>query len=414
MFKLQSQTKKGNGLKMAEFLKRRRIEMGIKLEDLSCGVCSPSYLSRIENNIVDVSEDYYKALCEKMNINYETVKVEREKNLYEDLLRAYFRINNVEIEAIVNHALASNSYCEIEIELMVLFYNIINNNYDEARRTLIRLDSVSNSLTNNELLFYMYAFALYAHKTNQNVKAYQQIMVLSKVEHNNALLDMAIYDLGVDIMMAIGNVALSYEYYHKFEKIAEMPIFGIRLHLHKLQLMTYTSSANYESALEQVELIKKNLNLTVPYIKEKYYYYLGIIMYINNDYEKLYNILVDNIISARIASLLMMTVKKINDHQLQKSLIEKLDKYCFTKYEKLYDNYYRYVKLIFEGNSSYVLYNYVKNVLLSEKIYYDGFLIMEIKKAYLEECEGCSKYKEGMRYIKQDWQDGMYKNLNNK
>ena len=58
MFKLQSQTKKGNGLKMAEFLKRRRIEMGIKLEDLSCGVCSPSYLSRIENNIVDVSEDY--------------------------------------------------------------------------------------------------------------------------------------------------------------------------------------------------------------------------------------------------------------------------------------------------------------------------------------------------------------------
>ena len=163
MLKLQNQAKKGNGLGMSEFLKRKRMEMGFKLEDLSNGVCSVSYLSRIENNAVDVKENYYKALCEKMNIDYETVKEERTKNLYEDILRAYFKKETEEVENLVNHALSCNSYCGIEIELMVLFYNIINKNYDEARSTLLRLDTISSSFTNNELLFYMYAFALYAY-----------------------------------------------------------------------------------------------------------------------------------------------------------------------------------------------------------------------------------------------------------
>ena len=62
MLKLQNQAKKGNGLGMSEFLKRKRMEMGFKLEDLSNGVCSVSYLSRIENTkqcIIDNSNRKY-------------------------------------------------------------------------------------------------------------------------------------------------------------------------------------------------------------------------------------------------------------------------------------------------------------------------------------------------------------------
>ena len=47
---------------LSQFLKRKRLELGLKLEDLSEGVCSSSYLSRIENNVVEASETYYKAL----------------------------------------------------------------------------------------------------------------------------------------------------------------------------------------------------------------------------------------------------------------------------------------------------------------------------------------------------------------
>ncbi|MCI6716432.1 MAG: helix-turn-helix transcriptional regulator [Mollicutes bacterium] len=411
MLKLQNQAKKGNGLGMSEFLKRKRMEMGFKLEDLSNGVCSVSYLSRIENNAVDVKENYYKALCEKMNIDYETVKEERTKNLYEDILRAYFKKETEEVENLVNHALSCNSYCGIEIELMVLFYNIINKNYDEARSTLLRLDTISSSFTNNELLFYMYAFALYAHQTNQNIRAYQQIIVLSKIEHNNIFLETAIYDLGIDIMISIRNIPLAYEYYYNFEKLAEMPLFGTNLYLHKLQLMVYTADLNYLDAKTQMEEMKKNLDLNNLQVKEKYYYYTGLIMYLNRDYEAVYNLLINNCLSARITSLLSEIINKTHNYNIQQAIIKKLDQYCFTKYEKMYDDYYRYIKLLLEGNSSYSLYNYVKNILLPIKNFYDGFLMHEIKKEYLDICEGCSKYKEGIRYIRKCLEEGFNQKL---
>lgn len=409
MIKLQNQTKKGNGLGMSEFLRRRRMEMGIKMEELSDGVCSVSYLSRIENNVVDVSDNYYKALFEKMNINYEMAKAERSKNLYEDLLRLYFKGEYEEIENIVNHALTSNCYCDIEIELLVLYYNIIKGNYDEARGTLLKLDGISSNFTNTELIFYMYSFALYAHKTNQNIKAYQQIMVLSKLEYNNTFIETVIYDLGISIMMSLWNIPFAYEFYYHFEKLAEMPLFGTNLYLHRLSLMTYTSRYTYQK--EKLEDMAKNLNLDNVNVKEKYYYYKGLIMYLNQDYDEVCDLLINNMLSARITGLLICVVRHTSNYNMRQIIIKKLDQYCFTKHEKIYDDYYRYVKLLLEGNSSYVLYNYVKNILLSVKNYYDGFLMQEIKKDYVEVCEGSSKYKEGIRYLKKELDDGLIQKL---
>ena len=64
---------KNEKAKLSRFLKRRRIELGKTLEEVSEGVCSTSYLSKIENCLVDVDDSYFKMLFEKLNLEYNNV-----------------------------------------------------------------------------------------------------------------------------------------------------------------------------------------------------------------------------------------------------------------------------------------------------------------------------------------------------
>lgn len=66
----------------SQVLKRKRLEKKRTLEELAQGICSPSYLSKIENAIVKVDEYYYQLLFEKLDIPFEDMKKERDSNLF--------------------------------------------------------------------------------------------------------------------------------------------------------------------------------------------------------------------------------------------------------------------------------------------------------------------------------------------
>lgn len=402
MIKIENQNNNGNGLPLSGFLKRRRLEMGLKLEDLSNGVCSISHLSRIENNLVDIDDEQYQALFEKLNINYEQVKVTRQKNVYEALLREFIKNNNGEIEELVNEALNSNSYCSIEVELMVLFYNIINENYEEARKLLMKLENISNTLTNNELLFYLYSLALYAFNTNQLVLAYRQILVLTNIELNNSFFKAVVYDLAIDIMINVNQVCLAYEYFRLFEKTVEMPLFGERYNLHKLQLLKFSSDINYEKTQNKMKKIASTLDLSNNKTNLLFNYYKALILYYNHQYQEVSNLILNTKIDAKLSSILVSIALKTTNYTMQQDIMKRLDQLKFTKYEKLYSDYYQYLKLVMEGNSNYTLYNYIKNILMISEPYYDGFVNNEVINEYLDKCSGASKYKEGIRFIKKE------------
>ena len=58
-------------------IKKQRKELDISLEALSHGVCSPSYLSKIENNILVANDDIYNLLFKKLGIStMDTIKEE--------------------------------------------------------------------------------------------------------------------------------------------------------------------------------------------------------------------------------------------------------------------------------------------------------------------------------------------------
>ena len=133
--------------KLSRFLKRRRIELGKTLEEVSEGVCSTSYLSKIENCIVDVDDSYFKMLFEKLDLEYQAVVSERSQPIYEDMIKAYLLGDYKTIGEKTNQAIENRSYSDTEIEILLTLYNLTTDSTLEAEHCINKLEVIRNTLS---------------------------------------------------------------------------------------------------------------------------------------------------------------------------------------------------------------------------------------------------------------------------
>ena len=90
------------------FLKRKRIEKGLKLQEVASGICSISYLSRVENNQSIPSEDNLEMLFERLDLNYNEIKRKRNNDVFDDLLKNELSEKNEDmIDKLKNDRVAS-------------------------------------------------------------------------------------------------------------------------------------------------------------------------------------------------------------------------------------------------------------------------------------------------------------------
>jgi len=67
-------------------IKQHRKFNNMTLEDLATGICSVSYLSKIEHNTINASEEIYRLLGERLNIKLNDINQNFDKKIYQDLL----------------------------------------------------------------------------------------------------------------------------------------------------------------------------------------------------------------------------------------------------------------------------------------------------------------------------------------
>ena len=70
-------------------IKMSRIQQNMKQVSLARGICSTSYLSKIENNQTIPSEDVLQLLLERLNLDYEDLSTEQEIGFLSDLYLLY-------------------------------------------------------------------------------------------------------------------------------------------------------------------------------------------------------------------------------------------------------------------------------------------------------------------------------------
>lgn len=112
-------------------IKKERKKRGISLEALAYGVCSPSYLSKIENNILIADNEIYKLIFQKLGI--QTMGQEKEDHI-EALLKLFFRYymaSNLKALKVIDELLeykdeVSASSLFVSYQLFLLFASEMN------------------------------------------------------------------------------------------------------------------------------------------------------------------------------------------------------------------------------------------------------------------------------------------------
>lgn len=383
--------------KYAIFLKRKRLEKNLTLEEVSKGICTISYLSRIENNLVDVDEEYFVKLFNKLEIDFYGLKEEKEHEIFVKLLKLYLQKEETKIIDTISEALNTNYYVDLEYELMLLFDNILRKMYPEARNQIIELNDKIDVLLDNELVFYLFLSTLYAYRTNQCIFAYRQVLVLCEMQTIDFNYRYAIYDLALDIFDYVGAKEMFYKYYQLINEDDYLTYYSKSALKHKAQMIFYNYSLKgdetYNMLMELKEVFEDNESEEIDWLILKNDYRFS---NINRCFELLYN---KNPTPKLIAFESILVLASENQYRLSK-LIDRRDGVLFEKTDQAYELMYNICILSKKEAHNIEVYNMMKELIsIQFESDYDYFFF-EIEKVLLMELAmKFSKYKECLKII---------------
>ena len=385
--------------KLSRFLKRRRLELGKTLEEVSEGVCSTSYLSKIENCLVDVDESYFQMLFEKLNLEYKAVVEDRQTPIYDELIKAYLN-NNVEyIKVRTNAIMETNNYNDAEIEIILILYNLVNGSLDEASRGLEKLEVIKNTLSSEELMVLGFLKVLSYFKNFMYDKISEMIEIMVKSYSDEEILYVAFIDLLLDYYFWTNQKAkfiACYEENKNNKYIVTIKNISIKHYLQKLIVLSLDDDNQSLNIDEDFSIIKDSLNLEMH---DLYNYYYSIYLTRYQKFEKAYLILQSQTKTPWVVSLMAYVVDKMNNMNYSMMFLKDLEEYDSLE-ENPYNDYIEFVRLKLEQYSYNHLYSYLKNkVLINQKVFLNFFLNYIEKIEYYNLAFELGKYKEIARSV---------------
>lgn len=242
----------------ATFLKRIRLDRGYTQEQIAKDVCTVSYYSRIENNLVDVGDDYFVLLFKKFNIDYFTLKEEKNHEIFIDVIKNILLSDLDSCTLLIEKALKKEFYCQIEYELMMLFDAVNKNLFNEAFVQIREIDAKYDSLLEYESIFFLYLISMYYYKSCKGVLAVKQVKVLFEYDHVDPVYKYAIIDLALDIFFFTGCYDLFFKYYNdtlNSDFITSFPNCCLK---HKAQYIYITDCSNKEECFNKINELENS------------------------------------------------------------------------------------------------------------------------------------------------------------
>ncbi len=247
---------------LAIAIKNKRKEGELTQSEIAKGICSISYLSKIENGQCHPDNYYVKEIMTKMGMDLSDLNNKDylfELKFFIDLM---FEKNDLEMKRYLEKFITKgNGASAVLIRLggYLYFYS-----YPEALKEIIVLNNMLKSLRDYELKALMYFIALYeTDKYNFKVGLnYVEILSRFSVEHLslNVLIDLLKYRIHVYLNHPI----LAYEMYLKLEKaINEKMIFTRLYDLYFYRILLLIFNELYEEAqiyISKISLFKNAKN----------------------------------------------------------------------------------------------------------------------------------------------------------
>lgn len=251
--------------KMGKQIFYKRLQQKMTQEELCQGICSVSYLSKIENGRIEASEEILQLLCARLEIAVSDLRdIEAEvKEKLEEWLRALVHLDKHKVE---------NLYRELESEmkqivdfeivnyykLLYTRYLIMKRNIPALKEELEKLKKVYKKYSPFQQLLYKYSQALCSclqHKWQEGLQFLVQTELMAKEQNY--------YETGIYY-----NLALAYSHLeipHMALHFANIAMEGFRneykfrnvINCQIIIALSYVEKGQYDEALKIYESIMR-------------------------------------------------------------------------------------------------------------------------------------------------------------
>ncbi|PFM64017.1 hypothetical protein COJ48_13740 [Bacillus cereus] len=268
---------------LGEIIKLKRIEQEVLQEELCSGICTPSYLSRIENKRVIANEEIYKLLFNKLGINYkDMLKDNSEQDLKLEVLYQQMVLNNSYVENIqplLELICTLNENIKIKANIIYCRHLLICGKVQESRRKLKDIGKTLKIEHNRNSYLFVNTYMIQNYndgKCKEAIKLGLKLMKLNNFEELGRE-----YELGIFYY----NLALNYRRINNFKKSKlfvqkALDIFNNQYQLeHSLKclILLGISYNNLNDWKEAIGIYKKALQVLEFISEDKRSRYINII-----------------------------------------------------------------------------------------------------------------------------------------
>ena len=379
------------------FIKKKRKELNVTQDEISNGICSISYLSKIENNQIVPNDFYVKEIMSKLQVNEEVFyKSMKDKEYIKRMIEAYFYMDQNEMSRIYQEI--KDIEHNIVINLCKLGYHVYFHHEDKNSYVMM-LENLVNNMSDLDVKVYLYFASLYFTQNEKYKMALELILLSRKIQMSNDLLDGLFFELSyyVKQRLLVKNCA-SEDYYHamnifnKYHNVNRI----IYLALRKAQVLT---KDNPKKALNILNTIKVK---ELPNDIEDFYYYIKAeVLYQLGFYQEatldLKHIVEGSEYYLRKMILLLLICQKEQDHEMITEIKKILKTYTPSRLEMRSKIYYHYLIQETEDDQK----EYLRNVAIPFSIKVEDYDFLHTYTNYVMNiCTETSRYKEALGYYK--------------
>ena len=153
-------------------IKAQRQKLNLTLKKAVEGICSTSYLSKIENNMIAISAAYIEKLCERVMLGKDFLQKLENINKYEvEMIEAVYQRDREAIRRIFNEIRELDNY---RVKIIKFIYYVFEKNYELAMIEREKLMKLYKSIDNSEVEI----FGLFSAILDYNNYMYEDAVIV--------------------------------------------------------------------------------------------------------------------------------------------------------------------------------------------------------------------------------------------
>lgn len=379
------------------YIKKKRKELKVTQDSISSGICSISYLSKIENNQIIPKDFYVRELMEKLDVEGNQYQKNLNDKFYlSQMLKGFFYMDDDLIEE--TYQAIKDIEHNLTFNICKLAYNVYFSKEDENQYVMM-LENLVTNMTDFELKLYLLFASLYYIDLEKFKTALEVLHLGVKIGIANDLLSALYseYNYLVNQRLLRKNCSLDdYEHasllYSKHHNIKR----SINLALWKAYYLVYENPVSSCAILNKIKL--RYLDATM---KEFYFLIKAQILFRENKYEDAVlplKHITQNSIFFYQKTILLYEISLINnDMEMLEQLKKILEEYKPNKFQLRYKVYYHYLL----NTKMDDLKEYLRDIAIPFSIKIDDYYGLEkYTNRMIEICSESSRYKEALQYYK--------------